>query len=393
MRNILVLDCHLSHALVVIQSLGRAGYRILAASDHDEPIGHSSRFVQVRHACPDISKDVHGFGDWLRRVLCEEQVDLVIPVSDRSGRALVEVEHSLPSETKLALPPRPAYLRSLDKLDTLQSAARLGVPAPRFCHWRAGTVLAPDAELPPYPIVLKPRSSVLYHDNRLHFPRVSYAVDRAELEKRAATYGEHCDLLLQERVRGEGVGVELLRLPGGELHTVFQHRRVREMPLTGGGSTCRVAESVDAKLLAYAGSLLDDLDWTGVAMVEFKTGHDGDSLMEINGRFWGSLALAVDAGVDFPRLLAAMHLGETMPPRADYRVGHRSIKIPADLNWIAEVIQGRGLPLGLKRRHALQALVGYLTPWQRSFDGVTWTDPRPGLVMLGDTCKRFLLRR
>ena len=291
----------------------------------------------------------------------------------------MEVEHSLPGETKLALPPRPAYLRSLDKLDTLQSAARLGVPAPRFHHWRAGTALPPDAELPAYPIVLKPRSSVVYHDNRLHFPRVSYAADRAELDKRAAGYGEHCDLLLQERVRGEGIGVELLRLPGGELHTVFQHRRVREMPLTGGGSTCRVAENVDAKLLAYAGSLLDDLDWTGVAMVEFKTGRAGDFLMEINGRFWGSLALAVDVGVDFPRLLAAMHLGETMPPRR-LPGRHRSIKIPADLNWIAEVIQG---PLPAARaeapaapcspgrlRHALAAVVRW-----RHLERPT---PRPG---------------
>jgi predicted ATP-grasp superfamily ATP-dependent carboligase len=187
--------------------------------------------------------------------------------------------------------------------------------------------------------------------------------------------------------------VEVLRLPGGELHSAFQHRRVREMPLSGGGSTCRIAEPVDERLLAYATSLLEDLSWTGVAMVEFKTGPAGDYLMEINGRFWGSLALAVSAGVDFPRLLAAMHLGEPLPPRADYRVGHQAIKIPADLNWIAEVIRGHGLPLGFKRRHALQALLGYLAPWQRSFDGVTLSDPRPGMVLLRDTCRRFLLRR
>ena len=42
-------------------------------------------------------------------------------------------------------------------------------------------------------------------------------------------------------------------------------------------------------------------------MVEFKLdARDGVAkLMEINGRFWGSLQLAVDAGVDFPAILSA----------------------------------------------------------------------------------------
>ncbi len=44
------------------------------------------------------------------------------------------------------------------------------------------------------------------------------------------------------------------------------------------------------------------LDWTGVAMVEFKLdARDGVAkLMEINGRFWGSLQLADRRGRRFP---------------------------------------------------------------------------------------------
>src|SRR5690606_6642386 len=42
-------------------------------------------------------------------------------------------------------------------------------------------------------------------------------------------------------------------------------------------------------------------------------------LMEINGRFWGSLQLAVDAGVDFPRLLADVSLGGSVASVTDYR--------------------------------------------------------------------------
>ena len=47
-------------------------------------------------------------------------------------------------------------------------------------------------------------------------------------------------------------------------------------------------------------------------MVEYKRDSSTGQpyLMEVNGRFWGSLQLAIDSGVDFPRILVACALGE-----------------------------------------------------------------------------------
>jgi hypothetical protein len=61
-------------------------------------------------------------------------------------------------------------------------------------------------------------------------------------------------------------------------------------------------------------------------MVEFKQDRRDNSLriMEINGRFWGSLQLAIDAGVDFPALAVAVATGEPQPEVTGYRVGVRS---------------------------------------------------------------------
>ena len=51
-----------------------------------------------------------------------------------------------------------------------------------------------------------------------------------------------------------------------------------------------------------------DLRYTGLIMVEFRINVETDdwALIETNGRFWGSLPLAVAAGVDFPRYLYEM---------------------------------------------------------------------------------------
>jgi len=59
-------------------------------------------------------------------------------------------------------------------------------------------------------------------------------------------------------------------------------------------------------------------------MVEFKIdSRDGKAkLLEVNPRFWGSLALAINAGVNFPYLLTLVALGLDFPPVVDYKLGH-----------------------------------------------------------------------
>jgi len=72
-------------------------------------------------------------------------------------------------------------------------------------------------------------------------------------------------------------------------------------------------------------ALLKAIGWQGVAMVEYKVDRrDGwPKLMEVNGRFWGSLQLAIDAGMNFPLMLYRLATGEQVPPQFKYRAGVR----------------------------------------------------------------------
>jgi predicted ATP-grasp superfamily ATP-dependent carboligase len=91
-------------------------------------------------------------------------------------------------------------------------------------------------------------------------------------------------------------------------------------------SVYRESIAPPADLLAAGTALLERLHWRGVAMIECKrdlaTGRH--IFMEINGRLWGSLQLALDAGVDFPRLLIECARGARVAPVTSYRVGVRS---------------------------------------------------------------------
>jgi hypothetical protein len=215
---------------------------------------------------------------------------------------------------------------------------------------------------------------------------VSYADGLASLERQMKQLEGQTDVLLQEYVRGTGFGVEMLTYEGRPL-AAFQHKRLREVPVTGGASSLRESVPLDPELYAYATRLLAALHWTGLAMVEFKVGNDGPKLMEINGRVWGSLPLAVQSGVNFPVGLAELYLHG--PPPADqgpagYQIGVRARNLELDVVWMMAVLLGKRrysfLPMP-PRRQALAALIGLLNPRIR-FDILSLRDPLPGLAEL-----------
>ena len=141
-------------------------------------------------------------------------------------------------------------------------------------------------------------------------------------------------------------------------------------------------------LYAYSTRLLAALEWTGLAMVEFKVGEDGPKLMEINGRVWGSLPLAVKSGVDFPARMAELYLAgppkNGRPADTAYRLGVRSRNLDLEVVWIASTLRGRRgrrLVFVPPRREGVEAAIRLLNP-KDGFDILSREDPRPGMAEL-----------
>src|SRR5262244_1944024 len=121
-------------------------------------------------------------------------------------------------------------------------------------------------------------------------------------------------------IYGEGRGAFLF-VWNGELKAAFCHRRLREKPPWGGVSVLRDSVPYDAQVVNDSFRLLQTLGWDrGAAMVEYKRdSRDGRlKLMEINGRFWGSLQLAIDAGMDIPAMAYQAVHGQDVAPQANY---------------------------------------------------------------------------
>jgi hypothetical protein len=130
-------------------------------------------------------------------------------------------------------------------------------------------------------------------------------------------------------------------------------------------------------------------------MVEFKIG-ESVRLMEINGRVWGSLPLAVLSGMDFPARLAELYFFGPPPaadgPATDYKVGVRAHNLELSLSWIVQVLLRRRrysfLPIP-DRRQAMAAALGLLDPRER-LDLASLDDPGPGLMEIPKIARKFL---
>ena len=379
MPRVLVTDAGRGSAVAVIRSLGRLGWTVAAADVDPRAPGLHSRYTSQKMIYPDPLEDANATARAFARYIERHEIDLVIPVTDEAILPLQSIRAELPDRVKLAMASDAALAVAGDKIATLELAQRLGVRVPESVIIRTGDV--DRAARLGWPVVVKPaRSRLLTPAGRITRHVVSYAGSVDELSAAAAAAG--APALAQEYVAGVGHGVELL-LREGELVAAFQHRRIREVPITGGASSCRESVPLDPDLLEQALVLLRSLEWTGVAMVEFRVGANGSRRMEVNGRIWGSLPLAVRAGVDFPALLAAVHLDRETPPlrQSGYRLGVRSRSLPLEVSWIGAVLAGRqgvpGIPIPPRRSAVKVALQAFIPA---GWDVLSIDDPRPGLI-------------
>ena len=381
--RVLVTDAGRGSAIAVIRSLGRRGWHVIAADADPRSPGFYSRFTSERLRYPRPQRDPQEVVEALLVATRERGVDLLVPVTDEIVLPLSAARERFAGLTTLALPDAAALAATGDKLATLQLAERLGVPTPRTrLVETVGAAVSAGAEIG-FPVVLKPRASRARHADGLRAFEVAYAADEAELRARMGRLEGRSPVLLQELCRGEGHGVELLLHRGRPL-AAFQHRRLREVPLTGGASAYRESVPLDPLLYGQAVRLLAALEWSGLAMVEFKVGPDGPRLMEINGRIWGSLPLAVASGMDFPARMADLYLSgppdDAAAPATTYRIGVRAHNLELEVVWIGSVLAGRRRQRSLprpRRRDALAAAASLVSPSAR-YDILACDDPRPG---------------
>ncbi|HYT83149.1 MAG TPA: hypothetical protein VEK86_06845 [Gemmatimonadales bacterium] len=385
--RILITDGNERAALAAARSLVRAGHAVCVTAPRRTSLAGASHAVRPRPLAIDPLTDTAGYAAEVGRIAQQEGSGVVLPMTDPSLEAVLEHGAALPGGVAVPFPDLSTYRAASDKAHVLDLARScgFGVPETRIiaaseeCEGKL-----PDAAF--FPAVVKPHRSVVTVGGIRRKVAVTLVADPAACRRAlTALPASAFPVLLQQRVSGVGEGFFALRW-GGRTVAMFAHRRLREKPPAGGVSVYRESIPLEERLVGPGLRLLDALDWQGVAMIECKreraTGRQ--VVMEVNGRFWGSLQLAIDAGVDFPSLLVRCAAGETVPECRRYRVGVRSRWFWGDVDHLHLRLSRSRAELQLEDGvgSRFRALLDFLRvhPGRDRCEVWRWRDPAPFVV-------------
>jgi predicted ATP-grasp superfamily ATP-dependent carboligase len=362
--RVFVTDAQMRSSLAVIRSLGAKGIEVTAGEDTRFATGFFSKYCADTVVYPSPTKKRADFVAALVDILQSDEYDVLFPVADACLAPIIENERVLSKYTRIALPPRKTFLHGFDKGATLKIALEHGIPCPATFFVDTPRQLEAAKRGLDYPMVIKPRISsgrrgvaVCSDDNEL-------------VAKYSAIHAEYEKVLIQEFIpRKEEFGVYALLNDASELRAITVQRRLRSYPVDGGPSTLRetIRNESTGEAVRLARELLKAMNWTGVAMVEFRVdARDGvPKLMEVNPRYWGSLQLSILAGVDFPYLQYRMMMEGDVETAGDYLDGIKCRwLLPGDVLWFLSAP---------KKLENVREFVRFDTP----DDIISRTDPGP----------------
>lgn len=374
--SVLILDANQRSALAITRSLGRSGqFRITTADAVAKALAGASRYSQAYMEYPDPEQRPRDFIAWVNDITTQQHFDLVMPTTEVSSQLLLLCRDELP-EIRLPFAPYETVMALSDKIRLMELAKSLGVATPESRMFNNAAELE-NTSLN-YPFVLKPALSRIYTGNEWIQTQVKVVHDANELQAvlKQAPYLQKTPFMLQSFIFGHGGGIFCLYNNGQPLQ-FFAHERLREKPPEGGVSVLCRSVRVDHELKAAAMKLLGAVNWHGVAMVEFRITPEGKPyLMEVNTRFWGSLQLAVDSGVNFPLMLARAQLGQPVTSTDSYHIDQRLRWLLGDLDslylylkgpqpWVAKIIRLlRFFSIRLRhQRHEVNRLHDWMPAW------------------------------
>lgn len=363
----------------ILRSLGKAGLKIAFGVDQNLGMGFFSKYAYSRFIHRSHYEEESGFIKDTAAFITEASPKVYIPTGEETFIVARHLELFKKLNVHVPIAEHKTLMALHDKFSVSRIAKEIGVPSPATIAPKSRSDIVSFGKQYGYPVVLKIRQSssakgVFYIDKRNLEEKLGSLLERGLLR-----YGS---FVAQEFVKGTGYGVSVL-FNEGKTRGTFAHRREREKIYFGGPSTVRTSTSNEV-LEDYAVRLLASVKYHGVAMVEFKFDEKRNKgwLMEVNPRFWGSVGLAIHAGVDFPLLLYRMAVHGDVSPVSSYRLN-------VTYRWLL------GDLLGVWSKAIATRNIWFMPElFQRSdgFDDFYVDDPLPFFAMIYLVAKRQMKR-
>jgi predicted ATP-grasp superfamily ATP-dependent carboligase len=387
--KVLITDGNTRGALAATRSLGRRGVHVVVAGDSKRTLAGTSQYCDETFVYPSPGEKPEAFISTIKSECIQRGISVIFPMTELSTSTVLRHRAQL-DQFKLPFAEFAAFDALSDKWKLLELAQRLNVSIPETHFVKDAGALDDIIPRLKFPAVLKPYRSMIYSNGRWIASCVQYADSALELRETVTRheYFNRHPFLIQEYISGQGQGIFALYDHGNPL-AFFAHRRLREKPPSGGESVLSESIPLNPEQRAMAHSLLNSVGWHGVAMVEFKVSPDGTPyLIEVNGRFWGSLQLAIDAGVDFPWLLYQLAIGAGVDEVNGYAVGVRWRWLLGDFTRLCKVLMSNRSTPSPSSPGKVESVLQFLSCFETSTQSQPdlSSDIRPFLLEFYRTC-------
>lgn len=324
-----------------VRSLSNHGIDTIVASAESNPPTAASRFCTESVLVSDPEEDFRSYKEELLDIARRPAVDTVVPIRPHDTYLLSRYRAEFDAVTDLAVPSLDRYHSVNDRVQLAQTAEKAGVPVPETSTVR-------EVEDWSGKQIVKSRYNMLGDsvdpgrdpaDISLSKSYTHLAAgERPDADALREAFGH--DPLVQEYVPSTAEYMIGALYDHGDPLAMFQHRQIRGDSYTGGGGVYR--ESVDIPELAdVAHSLLDELDWHGLACIEYMRHEETDEfvLTEINPRLWQSLASARRAGAEFPLYYWYLATGRRDLIDCDYELGVGTHYLYGEVSHLLSILQ------------------------------------------------------
>ncbi len=393
----IILDGQLKSALSAVRSLGRNGIAFVVGGERETGMALHSRYAKKSFVYPSPYTHQRAFIAQVKKIAVEMgNKPLVYAFSDATYLSLYEHREELSAHMTLVFPEPQSVEMAFDKGATYSLSRVSNVPTIATHIQETLEEVRKLSDTLTYPAVVKSRRSVSWKKGIGIFASASFVFSKIELQEKFVEMKEKLGEapLVQPFLLGEEYGVEMLA-DKGLVYAEVVHHRIRSLSPTGGASVLKETlhdGELKNELLLSAHTLVTKLAWSGPIMVEFKVDSDTrePKLMEINGRFWGSLPLARASGVDMPYLFYAYVMEGKRPERVvTGNANVSSIHFLGDVKHLMLVFFAHDPMRKILYPNRFQALKDFLVhPRGVKYDVWSWSDPKPSLMEIIDILKK-----
>ena len=387
-----LLTCgHTRASLAAVRSIGRAGHAVAVGGQHRPSLAMWSRYSTTSLLLPEPLLDPKAFVMKLAEETSGRRIHAVFPGTDAALWAISKWRELMPDHVLSCFPPHEAVARIHDRATLHDLATTLDIPCVNTFRVAARSEVEPvirkarEIGLPALVRPLIPVEERMDGTRRVAdvYPVGTVAELRRLLYDRNDIVAGGC--LIEPRPQGQTIGYGAIFNGGKPVVEIFQER-LREREVLSGVSTVAKTIAPDFEIRHIGRRILEALDWTGPAMIEFirVKATQEVQLVNIVGRLWGSVQLAISAGIDVPRLCYRMAKGRRVPTGLVAKSGVQFRWILGDFSQMLERAASNFDPYGTGFRalRRLEPFAEFAHPkyfFRSSYDVLDRDDPMPFL--------------